>query len=392
MGEGIDKWAHLASELQSQIEYGDPMKASKTIAKVDLNRAIDDRIGEVRTDSVDLSFGEIINLHSNRELIIRPEYQRLFRWSNEQRSRLIESILLELPIPQIFVIENSDGVLELIDGLQRLSSVIQFINPIALSLEALRLEGCDLIPELNGKSFEDLPLGLRLGLKRSAVRTVLIKKQSKSFIRYEMFKRLNTGGSLLSNQEIRNCSARMVGKDGTAFYEFIQRLSEWAAFVESTESISATDLEQRGLEELVLRFFALKNARGNFRGSVRDWLDSYMEDVIFKRVAFDYDKEEAEFRKVFAFVAKTLGSDAFVKYRNGKPIGSLAPAYYEAVTMGILSRMHRLQKVAPEKISRAVAKVLESKKFRSFTGPGANTKPKMESRIECVEEALTALQ
>jgi hypothetical protein len=122
------------------------MKASKAVQKVDLGKAIDDRIGEVRTDSVDLSFGEIINLHSNKELIIRPEYQRLFRWSNEQRSRLIESILLELPIPQIFVIENSDGVLELIDGLQRLSSVIQFINPVALPLEPLRLEGCDLIP------------------------------------------------------------------------------------------------------------------------------------------------------------------------------------------------------------------------------------------------------
>jgi hypothetical protein len=151
-------------------------------------------------------------------------------------------------------------------------------------------------------------------------------------------------------------------------------------------------LEQRGLEELVLRFFALKNARANFRGSVRDWLDSYMEDVIFKRVEFDYDKEEAEFKKVFDFVAKTLRSDAFVKYRSGRPIGSLAPAYYEAVTMAILSCMRELQKVDPAKIRKAVARVLESKRFRSFTGPGANTKPKMESRIECVEEALTALQ
>lgn len=83
-----------------------------------LKEAIDEKIGEVRTEALDLSFGEIVNLHSEQELIIQPEYQRLFRWSDEQKSRLIESILLELPIPQIFVIENSDGVLELIDGSQ----------------------------------------------------------------------------------------------------------------------------------------------------------------------------------------------------------------------------------------------------------------------------------
>ncbi|WP_226889193.1 DUF262 domain-containing protein [Nostoc sp. MG11] len=97
-----------------------------------LEEIIDQKIGEVRTESLDFSFGEIVNLHSNKELIIQPEYQRLFRWTDEQKSRLIESIILELPIPQIFVIENENGVFELIDGLQRVSSVIQFIDPSLL--------------------------------------------------------------------------------------------------------------------------------------------------------------------------------------------------------------------------------------------------------------------
>ncbi|MEP0749281.1 DUF262 domain-containing protein [Trichocoleus sp. AS-A1] len=101
-----------------------------------LEEIIDQKIGEVRTEALDLSFGEIVNLHAADELIIQPEYQRLFRWSDVKKSRLIESILLELPIPQIFVIENSTGVLELIDGLQRVSSVIQFIDASALKGEA----------------------------------------------------------------------------------------------------------------------------------------------------------------------------------------------------------------------------------------------------------------
>ncbi|MGG2343670.1 DUF262 domain-containing protein, partial [Aeromonas veronii] len=85
--------------------------------------------------------------------VIQPEYQRLFRWSQEQRSRLVESILLELPIPPIFLIENDNGVLELIDGLQRTSSVIQFIEASQINLDPLVLDGCDLINELNTKKF-----------------------------------------------------------------------------------------------------------------------------------------------------------------------------------------------------------------------------------------------
>src|SRR5690606_10437170 len=105
--------------------------------------------------------------------------------------------------------ENDDGVLELIDGLQRVSSVLQFMEPASLDLEPLTLDSCTLIPALNGLRFADLPLSLRLRLKRSPVRVVVIKRQSRSFLRYEMFKRLNTGGANLSAQEIRNCSSRM---------------------------------------------------------------------------------------------------------------------------------------------------------------------------------------
>ena len=147
-----------------------------------LEEQINQIVGEVRTDTIDISFGEISSLHANKELIIQPEYQRLFRWSPQQKSHLIESILLELPIPQIFVIENLDGVWELIDGLQRISTVLQFFDPASLSLDPLVLEGCALIPALNGQSFTDLPLSLRLHLKRSPIRTVIIKRQSKSFL------------------------------------------------------------------------------------------------------------------------------------------------------------------------------------------------------------------
>ena len=135
---------------------------------------------ELRTDAVDFSFGEIVNLHKEREIVIQPEYQRLFRWSDEQKSRLIKSILVDLPIPPIFLIENNSGILELIDGLQRVSSVIQFMSPMAIDKEPFRLIGCDLAMELNGKLFDDLNLSDRLRIKRTPIRAIIIRKRGES--------------------------------------------------------------------------------------------------------------------------------------------------------------------------------------------------------------------
>jgi hypothetical protein len=361
-----------------------------TVKIKSVEEQIDAKIGEVRTESLDLSFGEIANMSKNKELIIQPEYQRLFRWSPEQRSRLIESVLLELPIPQVFVIENADGVFELIDGLQRISSVLQFIEPSAIGLDALELQGCDIIGALNKKTYSDLPLSLKLRLKRSTVRTIVIKRQSKSFLRYEMFKRLNTGGELLSPQEIRNCSSRMLGADGEKFYSFLQELSRIQPFMSTTATLAPQDVEQKANEELVLRFFATKNAREQFHGNVRDWLDSFMESVLLKRVAFDYGKERAIFTDLFSEIYSKLGDSAFVKFRGTNPIGGLAPAYYEAVSIGCFTSLDALKKKPGDNIKNAIVNLVQSEKFRDVTGPGANNRAKLEKRIQLAADAISA--
>ena len=362
-----------------------------------LEEMIDEKIGEVQTEPLDLSFGEIVNLHSNQELIIQPEYQRLFRWSDEQKSRLIESILLKLPIPQIFVIEKSDSVLELIDGLQRVSSVIQFIEPSALTgaddkpLEPLELQGCDLIKALNGKTFNKLSLTLRLRIKRSPIRTIIIKKRSKSSLRYEMFKRLNTGGEMLSPQEIRNCSARIVGDEGEKFYGFLRDKASYPSFVNCIENLSEENKEKRGDEELVLRFFAAKNATNLFKGSVTDWLDNYMEKILKKEINFEYKAESKNFDQLFDFLAKTLAEGAFVSYKGNQPKGGLKPAYYEAVTVGTFKVLEKSIDLAHEKFKQKIIETVQSDDFRKKTGSGANKKTLLEGRIETIEKALLEL-
>ncbi|MGB7443017.1 MAG: DUF262 domain-containing protein [Coleofasciculaceae cyanobacterium] len=356
-----------------------------------LEDAIDREIGEVRTESLDLTFGEIVNLHSSEELVIQPEYQRLFRWSDEQKSRLIESILLELPIPQIFVIERENGVFELIDGLQRVSSVIQFINPTILKLEPLQLQGCDLVEELNNKKFDDLSLMLRLTIKRSSVRTVVIKRQSKSMLRYAMFKRLNTGGAILDPQEIRNCSARMVGENGIRFYSFIQEKASHPAFMNCIETLAQVEKDKKGDEELVLRFLATKNARNLFKGSVRDWLDNYMEKILLNEIDFDYKKEDIDFNKLFKFLSNSLGEGAFVKYKGNDPKGGLAPAYYEAITVGVLNALDEIRDVSIERVKQTIIDTVQTEVFRQNTGSGANKRDKLKGRIKVIENALLKL-
>lgn len=342
---------------------------------------------DLRTTAVDFSFGEIVNLHSDKEIIISPEYQRLFRWSDEQKSRLIESILVELPIPPIFLIENEKGILELIDGLQRVSSVIQFIEPQAIDREKLTLIGCDLLDELNGKSFDDLSMSDRLKIKRTPIRAIIIKKQGNSYVKYELFKRLNTGGSLLSAQEIRNCSSRMV-EGGEQFYKHVQNLAKDENFKGAIARLPETALNQKGDEELVLRFFAVKNFLSGYHGNVQEWLDNYMEEILFERVEFDSEAETRVFKETFKVINEKLGSDAFARHKEGIAQGRLAPAYFEAVIGGILKKMSAVKRTPAESLKKKIADVFESTAFRSVTGPGANAIEKLKKRIALVADCL----
>jgi hypothetical protein len=359
------------------------------VNSINLDEEIDSRVGEVRFEALDISFGELSSLHQNKEIIIDPEYQRLFRWTNDQRSRLIESVLLGLPLPQIFLVENQNGILELIDGLQRVSSVLQFLDCRLLNLDKLILSGCDVISSLNGLIFDDLSLSLRLRLKRSPIRAVIIKKQSKGFLKYEMFKRLNTGGSALSAQEVRNCSLRMID-GGSTFYSWLQTLADNVEFSNSISALSDADREQKADEELIVRYLALKNYRDGFKGSVRDWLDNYLEQVMLGKLQLDIVTERRDFETVFKFIWDTFEADGFVKYRQGRPIGALAPAFFEAVTMGVFNNIANLGPLDKKLVKNNVAATLESDEFKKQTGPGANSRPKLDERIRLVTDAIKA--
>lgn len=183
-----------------------------------LEQRISDERMRFSTDRMDISFGELISMYKVGELVIRPEYQRLFRWKSPQKTAFIESILLGIPIPPIFVTEDEDGVWELIDGLQRVSTIISFFGDLDESLLTERfddsiedgenhvnkwkLESGNLIEDLEGFNVDTLPKRCVINLKRAVCRVQILHTNSDTTMRYELFKRLNSGGFTLTPKKV----------------------------------------------------------------------------------------------------------------------------------------------------------------------------------------------
>ena len=340
---------------------------------------------EVKTVEVTFSFGEILSLHKSGEIFIHPEYRKLFRWTNEQRSRLIESILLRLPIPPIFFIENYNGVLGLIDGLQRTYSVLQFLDYQAIQQDELVLQGCDILTEINGKKLRDFNTTDRFRFKRNSIRAIIVQSSSDEFVRYEMFKRYNTGGSLLSAQEIRNCSSRM-SSGGARFNQILQELAADNNFKTAVERLSPQEVSRRTNEELVLRFFAVRNNRDKFSGNVGEWLDNFMENTLFRQT--EVEMNPVSFKEFFAFVVRKFGNTAFSRFQNGQPIGRLEPTYYEAVAGALENGCEALEDISGNELKQTLGDAFESQEFKDASGPGADSRQKLEQRIEVIRKAL----
>ena len=352
------------------------------------------------TGSIDISFGEIASIYPD-ELEIKPVYQRLFRWTETQQSQFIESLILELPIPQIFVIETESRKYELIDGLQRISSFLHFMGILDKGRyeegDKLVLQNCDIVKELNGLTFDNLSPALRIKVKRSYVRMQIIKKESPKRLKYDMFKRLNTGGSLLSAQEIRNSTIRLLDED---FIDFIQSLKNNSDFKECISYIMDEQINEQFDDELVLRFFTLKNANlSKSQGTLADFMTQYAENIADKVEGFDFEKEKECFEKTFKLLNAILPNGAiFVHYSKRGFQKQFLSFHYEAFSIGV-SKF--LDKIPPDnsdlvrKLMTKFAKLKDNPRFQEITKnekekrtSGSKYLKYLDERINSVESAI----
>ncbi|MCU4563870.1 MULTISPECIES: DUF262 domain-containing protein [Acinetobacter] len=364
---------------------------------------IEEKVSKIHTTHLDVSFNEILDMYQSNELNISPDFQRLFRWSNGKQSRFIESLILEMPVPPIYVIELEDGKYELIDGLQRISSYLHLRGELVGAThnniedkDKLKLSDCDVIEELNGFTFDELPTSYQIRLKRSFIRMEVIRKESNKLIRYHMFKRLNTGGEGLEDQELRNCTIRILNE---SFPNFLNEVVENQDFQDTTCNISEAKTINAYKQELILRFLAFKNFRENYTHDIADFLDEYMErvslpdsDIHF--IEFDYNIEKAIFAKTFKILNKTLGSKVFGQAsKNFDSIHENFSIYqYESISLALQKIINVVDCENPDHLAKISEKLISIKLNKDFkpitTGGGKNTKNKLNERIDFVSSRL----
>lgn len=311
-----------------------------------LDNQIQEHAASVQTVSYSMSVSELIAMYRDGELYLHPEFQRFFRWSVEQKSRLIESLLLGIPVPPVFVSERTDSKWDVIDGLQRLSTILELLGELkkedGSSYPPLQLTRTHYLPDLEGCRWSsEIPEALVLSeaaqirIKRARIDINIVKSTSTEQVKYEVFQRLNNGGAAATEQEIRSCLLVMTNR---GYFTWVKNLAEHEGF---RNCLSLTDraLEEAFDMELVVRFLV-------FLGKTVEELQKIDELGAFlnyetmaqaKDSGFRMDLYGDCFDRVFNFLGETLREDSFRRYDpvRQRYMGPMLVSLFETVAIGL---------------------------------------------------------
>ncbi len=325
-----------------------------------------------------MSFGELMNMFEDGELFITPEYQRVFRWTMFQQTRFIESVILGIPIPPIFVAEDDEGKWEVVDGLQRLSTILAFFGLLVSLPEknnSILTQG-EMVKELENITISNLPLKLKTSIKRSVCRVEVVRWDSNEDIRYELFNRLNTGSSPLSEQEIRNCIFRSYPIDLNQVLRDISNREDLGELI----SPSAKKKEEMFLEEIVLRYFAFKSLDGEFKTTVPQFLSEFMRAVSKGETAFDMELEKQGFIDFVELINNRFGKAIF------RPKGQFAQHLYDSLAFAI-PRTFGVIKGHEDEIIAAINRLIEDDKYNSI-GTSTFSNMRIRARMDRAMEVF----
>jgi len=337
---------------------------------------------------------EAINLH--------PEYQRRLRWTATQKSKLIESLLLNIPVPPVFFYESEAARYEVMDGQQRLNTINDFFAG------AFALSGLKVLSPLNGLRYPKASPRVKRTLDRANISAIVLLMESEAErpaqgilsltdIRRLVFDRLNTGGMKLNHQELRNA------QNPGPLNEAIVSLSRFELFTEvfgipaytedDPEDYYVNPVRQKNTLyntmkdcELVLRYFALKDPE-NIRGSMKAMLDRAMEVKLSEAQA---DQIEKEYKDRFSFLYFLFGTEPFIlkSLTDGKE--RVSAAVYDAAMVAINRVWDQREKIISDKesvIQRMTTANLDEEKYEILVGRG-NTAESVRSRISLMQDIL----
>lgn len=346
---------------------------------MNIQEQLDNNRRSVSFDNYDITVRQLYDMIIERQIELQPEYQRHFVWDDVRQSQLIESIYLGIPVPNLFMATNIDSTWEVIDGLQRLTTIVNFVgnqstiertNPKS---KKLKLSGLDKLSSMNGYRFEDLPPSIQFMFMTRPIRVTVLNDKSDFNVRYDLFERLNTGGVILHPQEIRNCV--YLGD----FKDFIIECSQNSHF---TNSVKMTENSERtgSREELVLKFFAYYEFRNEFVHSVKEFLNDYMAK---KTKSFSNKRELKQlFERTFEIINNLLPNGIV----RGNRVNITPLILFEAISIGIADLIMENSIVSID--SRKLQELLDNEDLKRLTTGATNSRNKLNDRIDFVKTKL----
>lgn len=266
---------------------------------------------KIYTEQSDPEIDGLYQRWKRGKLDVQPDFQRYFVWDITKSSRLLESALLDIPLPVVYLTEEPDGKIYVIDGQQRLTSFFAYMDGLFPDKKGkpFKLSGLKVLKEFQGKLFTQLPENVQDKIRYCKIRTIIFKKESNPNLKFEIFERLNTGSVPLNTQELRNCIYR--GK----FNNLIKELASDKDFLELL-GLKNPDRRMKDVE-LVLRFAAFfHNTHINYKSPIKNFLNN--ELLRFQNIS---DKDSDQLRNAFknsvSIIKSLLGENAFKRYYKG---------------------------------------------------------------------------
>ncbi len=347
---------------------------------------------EIRVSTKTFSLRNILDLITEDSLDLAPDFQRLQVWKVKQKAQLVESILLQIPLPAFYFAEDADGTMRVVDGVQRLSTVHDFVLGGSDQKGGFRLRELEYVDDVQGKRFADLPAPWQRRIYNTQIVVHVIDPATPAPVKYDIFRRINTGGTPLNAQEIRHCMSKPRSR------AFLKRC------VESPEFISATDgalVRQKRMidREVALRFvaFRLLDDISEYRdlGSMEELLWRTTERLDSPKDMDDNDLEQIfrDFLQGLRLAELVFGPNAFRKWPLGTERRSpFNRALFETWTYALAS-------LDSEEVSTAAGLIVEAARERmtndtaylnSITASTGDSR-RVEYRFEVVEELLSAV-
>lgn len=364
------------------IEFGEEPAEPGTTA---LEQKYSNEMRQIVSQKIDLPISTLPDM-IREQIDLNPDFQRRDRWDVEKQSRFIESVIMNVPIPPVFLGEDQYGKYVVLDGRQRLTAIKDFLSNL------FHLSGLKVWEDLNGQNYNDLQKKkLAAAITRRFVPAVIILKESSSQVKYDVFDRLNTGGVIAEPMEIRN--AVFQGD----FNKLIRNLAELPQFRRLWDIPSEQgELEKNRLYrdmsdvELVLRFFALSEYDRmdmKFKDYLGDFMDRRNKEYVRNQGLAASDRDR--FLRTIENCWIVFGDHAFRKSADAKKSAPLA----DAVMISLSNYPSDVVTRKATEIRTAIERLLTGteethKEFQKAFGTGTNGKGAIRTRVELAKEAV----